>query len=561
MGIKKILRIIIICNVVLLGSVGFFLTQLIVASDQERTASERQLEYYKLGVTVGQASDYLTSQAREYVQYGNVTFYNNYMKEVNETKRRENAIARLKEMNTASEILAYLDSAADASSALAKVEEEAFAFVAAGNLEAARELMFNAAYTTAKDTISGYISQFQDAINQHALEEKDAAADNAKFSQILLAVFSAFQFLTIGVSFVYIYKKISTLNKIKEEMESNDGDLTSRIAHSSNDEIGDISRSFNGFTEKVQEIVRLVSSSSDSILELAAKLDNNAAASSGAAEDISRVIEEIANSATDQAKDTESGVSNMGELGDIIGDQVVKINALQEKSQLVNGLITEGFESINILDKKSEENLEISNRVGELMQKTSESTEKIEAASQMIKSIGEQTNLLALNAAIEAARAGESGKGFSVVAEEIRKLAEDSNRFAGEISEVIKELIDKVKDAMESIKNTESIANEQREQTVSTRAKFTGISESIEEMKELIQELSKKSTLVEKKKENILGVMGNLSAISEENAASTEEASAAFAEQLEAINEIARISSDLSMQTQNVVDTVNRFKF
>ena len=120
---------------------------------------------------------------------------------------------------------------------------------------------------------------------------------------------------------------------------------------------------------------------------------------------------------------------------------------------------------------------------------TNNSTVKIQSASHVIQSISEQTNLLALNAAIEAARAGEAGKGFAVVAEEIRKLAEQSNKSAGEIESIVNSLQTNSRVDVDIITEVSAITKEQGSSVEMTREIFSIIAKELEITKEIINEL------------------------------------------------------------------------
>jgi methyl-accepting chemotaxis protein len=278
------------------------------------------------------------------------------------------------------------------------------------------------------------------------------------------------------------------------------------------------------------------------------------------AEEVAKTIEEMAKGASDQARDTEISSEKINEMGNLIAEEEMQRNVLNSSADEVTRLKEEGFKAVTELVEKTARSNDASKEVYKVVLDTSESAKKIENASQMIRNIAGQTNLLALNAAIEAARAGEAGRGFAVVADEIRKLAEDSNKFTKEIEQIVMELIDKTTSAVTTMQGVEGLIKEQGIVVESTRHKFEGISDAIEKTKEAISVLNKTGKIMYKKKDEIIDVIQNLSALSEENAAGTEEASASVEEQTSSMLQIAEASEELAKLAEDMQISISKFK-
>lgn len=275
--------------------------------------------------------------------------------------------------------------------------------------------------------------------------------------------------------------------------------------------------------------------------------------------DTDRAVDEMANGATMLAQETQSASENVIEIGNMID----KVNDnTEELAKDADNMKELGENAENILRQLIAGQKEMVTHIGVVNDKTHEANKaagKISEVVNLITEIASQTNLLSLNASIEAARAGEAGRGFAVVAENIKQLAEQTTSSAADIQDIIHDLEQKSGETVEKTEAVNNIVNKQSEDMKQTADILNQVITGITGLIDKIDSIAVSVANMDKSKENVVDVIGNLSSVSQENAASTEETSASTTMAMETAKKIADEAVKLKDIAQELEDRMKQF--
>jgi methyl-accepting chemotaxis protein len=306
---------------------------------------------------------------------------------------------------------------------------------------------------------------------------------------------------------------------------------------------------FSGYIDEMQkdmvEFINGVKGSVEMITLASNEVKQSAYEMSSVSDRVTQSISQLAEGATQQAESTENGSVRINNIAEMIICIAQDMQASEQLAEAAMGSMSTVKESIQYQEDKMEESKKISSQVGEAVSDLMEKSNEIGKILQVIKGVADQTNLLALNAAIEAARAGEHGKGFAVVSEEIRKLAEQSGESSKQITEIISDVQRGIENTVKQIEKSGQLSLEQEKALNQTIQVIEVISDKVESITSKVKAVSGATESLTEDSKEAEDMIATIASISAETAAGTEEASASVEEQNTLIQLIAECSSEL----------------
>lgn len=319
------------------------------------------------------------------------------------------------------------------------------------------------------------------------------------------------------------------------------------------DENGVMAKAIANLDSKLVDVIETLREQAGNIRLAAETLEEGTGETTTTIEQVETAVTEIADGATSQAGETQKATENVILMGNLVEDNNGEIAKLIENAKAMRSSSEAAQEILQTLEEINHTAVESIGVIAEQTNTTNESAQKIREATDLITSIAEETNLLSLNASIEAARAGEQGRGFAVVASQIQKLAEQSNDSARQIESVIDTLISDSQKAVETMIDVEAIMKKQDEKVTQTESTFMEVAQGISKSVDSIRILRDKSSELDETRVAVVDVVQNLTAIAEENAASTEETSASVTE----VTAIVGSISEKAIELKSIADELD----
>ncbi len=392
--------------------------------------------------------------------------------------------------------------------------------------------------------------------------------DKEEINGIVMSGFKGTIYSTIIILFIVIAISAYEAKKLSDPVEKlavvagkiGEGDLREKVKVDSENEIGQLERSFNAMVDSLYDVVLSAMDTSQNVKTSSNELLENADMVISAASEITGVIEEVSKGTEDQIKKVDNTTKEFLEISSIVKDIEKNFSYILNSSNNAYGNAKKGSsdvqETITSMNSISQKVVDSAQKMNVLKEYTND----INNTVSLINNISKQTNLLALNAAIEAARAGEAGKGFTVVAEEVRKLSEETdkasknivnvtNKIQYETDNVIKSMVDGVTEVEKGnkiIKRTSS--------TFESIMKGTEyVTVTVENFKKILEKLSEGI-------ENVNSSIREVSKIAEETSAGTETVLASTEEQEAYLHSIKESVENLKSMSEDLAQILLKFK-
>ncbi|RSL30211.1 methyl-accepting chemotaxis protein [Salibacterium salarium] len=443
-----------------------------------------------------------------------------------------------------------------------QIEEDVFAQYDEGNRINAEDALrseISPLGTEIKNDLDSLIKEENTAINTHT-----AQVNNQGDNLVIICIVAGIGITIMGliIAIVLSNRMSSPIKLVSEKAKQlSNGDLTvENINVKSKDEVGQLAVNFNDMADNLRDLLGKTRTAAERVAATSEQLSASSQETSASTNEIATTIQDVSNSTESTRERSKESLSLMKELSinikkvtEASAEAAEKAKETEKAAEDGNKEITHSSEQMGIIDTQVQDSAEIVKQLGER-------SSEIGTIIETITSISEQTNLLALNAAIEAARAGEHGKGFAVVADEVRKLAEESNQSANKITQLIEGIQQETDRAVEKMSQGQTEAKEGVAVIERAGTAFQTILTSIQEVGSQVQNVSDISKQMSANSSQVTTAVEEMSQVAETNAGSAQNVAAGTEEQLSAMEEISSSSEELSSMAQDLQEEVSKFK-
>lgn len=430
--------------------------------------------------------------------------------------------------------------------------------------ELANNIHFEEERKQRKEVLDPILDSIQFKVDRNIqLANEESKKQTALYNKIFIAILAVLIVAAGILTFITsksILKPIQMVSERLNEMSKGEGDLTQVINLRSKDEIGILASGFDQFMATLRSLIKAVSINAERVADTSEQLSASAEQTSAATEQISSSLQEVANGGEHQLRTVDVSVNAIEETYE---KTFLISSETKETAEIMEYAIERAGEGESYVHETVLQMKQIKQSVmttGDKLQVLNSHSHSIGQIIRFISDIAVQTNLLSLNASIEAARAGEQGSGFTVVAQEIRKLSEKSRNSAASIRELISKVQEEIEGSMQCILTVQEDVDRGMQVTEKSEEKFAAIQGSVGSVREKMNIVADATTLLYQNAEDVKEHIKRVKIVAEASADGTQTIAASTEEQLASVQEVFASSQSLSMMAEDLKRLIGRFK-